>query len=50
MKTQIKAKYLHLQRRTACQTLSNALDISSATTGEVPDLLKALAIPEDTTV
>ena len=37
-------------RRTACQTLSKALDISSATARVAPDLLKALAILSDTTV
>ena len=35
--------------RPACQTLSKALDISSATTRVAPDLLKALAILSDTT-
>ena len=37
-------------RRPACQTLWKALDISSATVGVAPDLLKALAILSDTTV
>ena len=37
-------------RRPACQSLSKALDISSATAQVVPDLLKALAILSDTTV
>ena len=37
-------------RRPACQTLSKALDISSATARVAPDLLKALAILSDTTV
>ena len=37
-------------RRLACQTLSRALDISSATASVVPDLLKALAILLDTTL
>ena len=32
------------------QTLSKALDISSATVGVAPDLLKALAILSDTTI
>ena len=36
--------------RPACQTLSKALDISSATARVAPDLLKALAILSDTTV
>ena len=36
-------------RRPACQTLSKALDISSATARIAPDLLKALAILSDTT-
>ena len=35
---------LSLWRRPACQTLSKALDISSATAWVTPDLLKALAI------
>ena len=34
----------------ACQTLSKALDISSATAQVALDLLKALAILSDTTV
>ena len=33
-----------------CQTLSKALDISSATARVAPDLLKALAILSDATV
>ena len=37
-------------RRSASQTLSKALGISSATAGVAPDLLKALAILSDTTV
>ena len=37
-------------RRPTCQTLSKALNISSATTRVAPDLLKALAILSDTTV
>ena len=37
-------------RRQACQTLSKALDISSATAQVAPNLLKALAILSDTTV
>ena len=37
-------------RRPACQTLSKALDISSATARVAPDLLKALAILSNTTV
>ena len=37
-------------RRLAFQTLSKALDISSATAWVAPDLLKALAILPDTTV
>ena len=41
---------LHLWRRPACQTLSKALDISSATARIAPDLLKALAILSDMTV
>ena len=50
MKRRNKAKYrpeipqdLILWRRPACQTLSKALDISSATARVAPDLLKALA-------
>ena len=35
-------------RRPACQTLSKALDISSATARVVPDLWKALAILSET--
>ena len=38
-----------LQRR-ACQTLSKALDISSASAPVAPDLFKALALLSDTTV
>ena len=41
---------LSLWRRPTCQTMSTALDISSATTRVAPDLLKALAILSDTTV
>ena len=43
---------LSLQRKPECQTLSKALDISSAATTaqEAPDLVKALAILSDTTV
>ena len=41
---------LRFQRRQACQTLSKALDISSATSQVAPDLLKAIAILSDTTV
>ena len=37
-------------RRPVCQTLSKALDISSATARVAPDLLKALAILSDATV
>ena len=37
-------------RRPACQTLSKALDISSATARVAPDLLKAVAILSDTTM
>ena len=36
--------------RPACQTRSKVLDISSATAGVSPELLKALAIPLETTV
>ena len=43
-------KDLRLWRRPACQTLSKALEISSATAQVVPDLLKALAYLPDTTV
>ena len=39
-----------MRRRSACQTLSTALDISSATARVAPYLLKALAILSDTTV
>ena len=52
-----KAKYLtwnairlKFWRRPACQTLSKALDISSATAQVAPDLLKALEFLSDTTV
>ena len=41
---------LRLWRSPACQTLSKALDMSSATDGAAPDLLKALAILSNTTV
>ena len=37
-------------RRPACQTLSRALDISSATVQVASDLLKVLATLSDTTV
>ena len=37
-------------KKTSCQTLSKALDISSATAHVAPDLLKALANLSDTTV
>ena len=37
-------------RRQACETLSIALDISSAPARVAPDLLKALVILSDTTV
>ena len=37
-------------RRPACQSLSEALDISSAIAWVAPDLLKTLAILSDTTV
>ena len=43
-------KDLSLWRRPACQTLSYALDMSSATARVATDLLKALAILSDTTV
>ena len=43
-------KDLSLWRRPAYQTLSKALDISSATAPVAPDLLKALAILSDTMV
>ena len=39
-----------LGRREACQTLSKALDISSAIARVAPDLIKTLAILADTTV
>ena len=39
-----------MRRRAACQTLSKALDISSATARVVLNLLKALATVLDTTV
>ena len=41
---------LSLWSRPACQTLSKALYMSSATARVAPDLLKALAILSDTTV
>ena len=41
---------LSLWKRPACQTLSKALDISSATAWVAPDLIKALAILLDATV
>ena len=58
MKRRNKGKYLtwnsirllSLWKRPACQTLSKALDISSATAWIAPDLLKALEILSDTTV
>ena len=37
-----------LWRWPACQTLLKALDISSATAGEAPELLKTLVILSDT--
>ena len=37
-------------RRSACQTLSKALDISSGTARVAPDMLKDLAILSNTTV
>ena len=43
-------KDLSLWRRPACQTLSKALDISSAKARVAPGLLKALAILPDATV
>ena len=43
-------KLLTLWRRPAYQTLSKALDISSATARVAPDPLKALSILSDTTV
>ena len=39
-----------LWRRPACETPSKALDILSATARVAPHLLKAQAIPSDTTV
>ena len=39
-----------MRGRPACQILSKALDISSATAGLAPDLLKVLAILSETTV
>ena len=39
-----------LQRRPTCQTLSKALDISTASAGVAPDLLRALAVLSVTTV
>ena len=44
----LKFQDLSLWRRPACQTLSKALDISSATAWIAPELLKALAILADT--
>ena len=41
---------LSLWRKQVCQTLSKALDISSATAWVAPDLLKALAILSVTTI
>ena len=41
---------MSLWRRPTCQTLSKALDISSASAKVAPDLLKVLAILSDTTV
>ena len=41
---------LSLWRRPSCQSLSKALDISSATARVAPDLLKALAILSETAV
>ena len=41
---------MRLQRRPACQTLSTALDIPSATTHVATDLLKSLEILSDTNV
>ena len=43
-------KGLSLWKRSACQTMSKALNISSATAQAASDLLKALAILSDTTV
>ena len=43
-------KDLRFWRTPACQTLSNILNISSATAQVAPDLLNALAITSDTTV
>ena len=40
---------ISLWRRPACQTLSKALDMSSATIQVAPDLLKALTVLSDTT-
>ena len=39
-----------LWRRPACQTLSKALDVSSATAPAAPDLSKVLVFLSDTTV
>ena len=39
-----------MKKKTACQTLSKALDISSATARIAPDMLKTSAILSDTTV
>ena len=44
------SKEFSLWRRSACQTLSKALDISNVTVRVAPDLLKALAILWDKTV
>ena len=41
---------MSLWSRAACQTPSKGLDISNATTQVAHDLVKALAIPSDTTV
>ena len=41
---------MSLWRRPKCQTLSKALDISSATAWVALDLLRALAILSDTTI
>ena len=41
---------LSLQTRPVSQTLSKALDISSATAQVAPDLLKAFSVLSDTTV
>ena len=39
-----------MSRRPTCQTLSKVLDISTASAGVLPDLLKALVVLSDTTV